>query len=72
MTPSPRCPRCRGRLIPERNIDNVVVAVSCANCGEYLARDFRRRAPTAADLWGATEPQKKGRSSSPYCNRYVA
>lgn len=41
----PRCPKCRGALVPEKSFDGRVVSVGCVNCGNRFYRDFTVKKP---------------------------
>jgi hypothetical protein len=39
----PRCPKCRGPLIPELELNGRVAVVKCILCGNRIDRDHPRR-----------------------------
>ncbi|MDA8428908.1 MAG: hypothetical protein M0T70_06590 [Geobacteraceae bacterium] len=41
----PRCLKCRGALVPEKNLEGRVMTVGCVNCGNRFYRDFTVRKP---------------------------
>lgn len=54
-TTRPRCPKCDGRMIPEKAFSGngetlITVSVGCLNCGERFYREFKRRRPVGKDL----------------------
>ena len=42
----PRCTKCGGALLPDRELGGRTVSVGCVNCGERWFRGVTRRAPT--------------------------
>lgn len=42
---APRCERCKGVLIPERDLSGRTISVGCPTCGDRIFRGVERRSP---------------------------
>lgn len=47
-----RCPKCKGYLVPERDISGLTQSIGCINCGNRVFRGLGVRQPTAAETRG--------------------
>lgn len=46
---APRCTRCGGSLIPERDLNGKTQSVGCISCGDRQFRGVQIRKPVKAD-----------------------
>ena len=42
---APRCPRCQGVLVPDRDLSGRTVSVGCISCGARIFRGIELRQP---------------------------
>lgn len=62
----PRCPKCKGPLIPEYELNGRVVAVKCVACGENINRFYQRRRANEAERNMRIAPHKSNYQSGVY------
>lgn len=46
---TPRCPKCNGMLVPDKDVNNRTRSIGCVNCGHRIYRTFAKRQPTAVE-----------------------